>query len=448
MAREKKQYFTMIVDDALPADGAPADPVAAAQRGLSPGAVKAPANDKTPNDAAVSANALTGKAQSVKPPALRLAHDADATSLASLLRQHRQATGLSLREMADSLRIRFVYLEAIEDGRFADLPGNVYAVGFIRSYAEHLGLDPDAMVARFKQEVAAPVRPSTLQFPKPLSENRLPTGAVVVLALILGGFAYGSWYLGAIEMRQFSDLIPEVPERLAVLLDGDGPTVTDLAAAPPAPAPAPDAQAPAPAVPEALGGADPAPTSLPAPAPAPATAPNAPAPVEAGPPATVTGLPDPRPYSPAAQPDSEAGGEAQAVPEPRSPIEGVSAPLGPPAPPVPADTVRETLSNTAPPPPPPLARDTRPVDRNARIVITAVADSWVQIRGADGALIMTRILRSGEAYAVPDIDGLTMVTGNAGGLTVVVDGQPISALGDEGEVVHDIRLDPDALRPL
>ena len=50
-----------------------------------------------------------------------------------------------------ALRIRRVYLEALEEGRLRDLPAPAYAVGFVRTYARALGLDADEMVRRFRE---------------------------------------------------------------------------------------------------------------------------------------------------------------------------------------------------------------------------------------------------------------------------------------------------------
>src|ERR1700760_1943428 len=57
--------------------------------------------------------------------------------------------GLDVYHVADILRIRPAVLEAIEAGRFDLLPGSVYAIGFVRSYATYLGLDAEALVLRF-----------------------------------------------------------------------------------------------------------------------------------------------------------------------------------------------------------------------------------------------------------------------------------------------------------
>jgi len=63
------------------------------------------------------------------------------------LRDTRVLAGLSLSDVERDTRINRVYLEAIEDGRFQDIPAPVYARGFVRSYARYLGLDPEESVA-------------------------------------------------------------------------------------------------------------------------------------------------------------------------------------------------------------------------------------------------------------------------------------------------------------
>ena len=82
---------------------------------------------------------------------------------------------------------------------------------------------------------------------------------------------------------------------------------------------------------------------------------------------------------------------------------------------------------------------------DARVVITALDDSWVQVQGPDNELLLTRILHAGDSYRVPDRPGLVMVTGNAGGLEVRVDDAPAPALGPLGVVLRNIALDPDRL---
>ena len=82
---------------------------------------------------------------------------------------------------------------------------------------------------------------------------------------------------------------------------------------------------------------------------------------------------------------------------------------------------------------------------DARVVVTALDDSWVQVQGPDNELLLTRILHAGDSYRVPDRPGLVMVTGNAGGLEVKVDDAVAPALGPLGVVLRNIALDPDRL---
>ncbi|NBP73306.1 MAG: hypothetical protein EBU57_09155 [Alphaproteobacteria bacterium] len=58
----------------------------------------------------------------------------DATELGAMMREMRENLGHDLEKVADDLRIRLVYLEAIETGRLGDLPGNAYVSGFLRAH--------------------------------------------------------------------------------------------------------------------------------------------------------------------------------------------------------------------------------------------------------------------------------------------------------------------------
>jgi cytoskeleton protein RodZ len=81
----------------------------------------------------------------------------------------------------------------------------------------------------------------------------------------------------------------------------------------------------------------------------------------------------------------------------------------------------------------------------ARVIIVARQDSWVQVTGEAGQLLLTRILRSGDTYRAPDRDDLVMMTGNAGALEITVDGTVVPALGPLSSVRRNVSLDPDVL---
>lgn len=74
------------------------------------------------------------------------------TDLGLTLREAREKNRLSLRQVEDDTNIRIQYLIALEDGDYNQLPGRVYAIGFLRSYAKYLGLDAVPLVNELKRQ--------------------------------------------------------------------------------------------------------------------------------------------------------------------------------------------------------------------------------------------------------------------------------------------------------
>jgi cytoskeleton protein RodZ len=138
------------------------------------------------------------------------------------LRTARERLGWSLPAIAAHLRIRLPFLEAIEDGRIRDLPGNAYAVGFVRTYANSLGLAPDEIARRFRAEAADINRKTELTFPAPVPERGVPAGAVVLLGAVLAIGAYVGWYRMSGDGRPAPDMVQPVPERLTPLAGTTG----------------------------------------------------------------------------------------------------------------------------------------------------------------------------------------------------------------------------------
>jgi cytoskeleton protein RodZ len=154
------------------------------------------------------------------------------------LRAARERLGLSLDDVAFTLRIRLPYLEALEEGRISLLPGNAYALAFVRTYAAAIGLDAEEMVRRFKTEAAACNRRPDLVFPVPMPERGLPAGAVVLLGLVLMIGAYTGWYRLSGEGRLPAEAVTAIPERLAPLAEQALSTAPALSTdVPPAAAP-------------------------------------------------------------------------------------------------------------------------------------------------------------------------------------------------------------------
>jgi cytoskeleton protein RodZ len=76
-------------------------------------------------------------------------------SIGEFFRQVRETKGLTVDEVASKTRIRSDFVKALEDGNFAKLPDQVFARGFVRSYARSLGLDEEDAIHRFIQSAGA-----------------------------------------------------------------------------------------------------------------------------------------------------------------------------------------------------------------------------------------------------------------------------------------------------
>lgn len=327
-------------------------------------------------------------------------------SIGDDLRVARQARGEDLQDIAAQLRIRFVYLEAIERGAFDSLPGPTYAIGFVRAYARYLRLDAEEMIARFKIEASGIDAPSDLTFPEPVSESRVPRGGLVIIALLLAVAAYGGWYYLSTRDMSMADMVPSVPSDFpgapANEMANLPPEIADLAPPPPSSMATSeaDSQSPESATPPDTG--------------------DTRVPLVTAPPAVV-------------DPQASAPAPAQTAVIPAVPT--LSGPAPSPLAPGSAAPVAESGP-----------RVYGEGNEDARIVLRARGDSWVQIRAADDSLVMTRTLRSGDSYRVPNQSGLKLMTGNAGALDILVDNQATPSLGPFGAVRRNVVLDAERLK--
>ena len=323
--------------------------------------------------------------------------DADATRrhIADELVRARLAHGLEIVDVSSALRIRAVYLEALEEGRFDDLPGPTYVAGFLRSYGNYLGLDGQDLVRRFKDENGGTLVPQELSFPALPSEARRPTAFISGAALIVAVALVGAWYVLE-EAGQFGmERVEEVPAELAA----------DARAAPtPSAQPTPSAEAGPVGEPMA---ADESPATAAGPSAGDATVEP---PLEAPPAAALAAART----EPAAETGEVESGSDDAG-------DGISDDNG---------YVPRVYGRT---------------HADSRVEIKAVAETWIQVESAGGEVLITRILLPGDIYRVPNRDDVTLDSGNAGGLELRLDGALLSSLGRQGVVVRGVSLAPEAL---
>lgn len=261
-------------------------------------------------------------------PALQQPHQ-EFTDLpvGEILRRTRMHYKRSIQDVEGALRIQAKQIQAIEVGDAAALPPRVYAIGFVRSYAEYLGLDGEKIVSLYKEQSGEPKpEPQVQQLEAPQRPQIPPIwmgGALLVLICIGLFFAFGLGEEKQVEKPQI-EMVPEVPKELKV----------------------------------------------------------------------------------------EALEEKQKI--------AVKKPVKPKIP----------FAKAKP----------------KGIVLKMLSNSWVEIRDKNRRKIISRVLKKGDQYFVPERIGLTISIGNAGGVAILIDGEPLDNLGINGQVIRNIPLNADALK--
>ena len=241
-------------------------------------------------------------------------------SVGQILRRTREHYGQTLDDVEQNLRIRANQLDAIEKLDLEALPGRVYAIGFVRSYADYLGLDGDKMVHLFKAQSVGRNATTEHHFPVSAVESKVPNAYVIIGTVVALVLLIAFWTIFHAPAKT-KEAIPPVPE---VLLKGNAALLEPT-----------------------------------------------PEPVEVKP----------------------------AIPE------------------------------------------------KDRMELIVKADSWVEIKNAKRKTILRQVLKPNDRYVVPDEEGLTITTGNAGGIIVHINGKELVPLGKLAEVKRNIPLSFENFRP-
>ncbi len=362
-----------------------------------------------------------------------------------MLKKTRLKYNLTLQDVSNYLNIRRFQIESIEEGRFHELPATAYAVGFIKSYSSYLGLDPDLMVDRFKQETGKQVQKIDLDIPAPLHEGRLPDQKIVITSIIATLAFIALMFFVFRDGSENQEVITEVPnvedvfnQDVANQMNATTGTVTPL------PAQA-TGTTEAPASPEGttpvtttegqiVAGQATAPVDAAQPVtaqadgsaiPADGTAPTLPATTE-----TTTTQPGVTPQV------VVVDGAQPATPttaNPAAPTEGAT----------PADT-QTPADNTL------LDAENRATvygsgNVNSRISIKAKQNSWIEIKDSKNNILLSRVLKPDDVYNVPADLKTYLTTGNAGGLDVYINNKFAGVAGKPGEVLRNYQITSEGL---
>lgn len=303
-------------------------------------------------------------------------------SVGEFFKQVRETKGLTVDDVASKTRIRPDFVKALEEGNFAKLPDQVFARGFVRSYARSLGLDEEDAMHRFVQSAGAfydkQDERERLRLKQAEDERRKKANRKVVVA------AVGVALLG-----------------LVLLLNREQSSVV---VSRPVPEPAPSKVKP-PALPSKSARESVAPT----------TAQN--------PLVSVGGE--------KLDADKSTGGE----PLPFPPVAAPPKPSAPAEPVAPASRPSVASDQTTG-----LSLDEL-ASASVPLVLELEAQelSWVVVQ-IDGGSPQEALLRAGERAKWKAKDRFMITLGNAGGVRVELNGKPQGPFGPSGRVARDIML--------
>lgn len=304
-------------------------------------------------------------------------------SIGDFFKQVRETKGLTVDEVASKTRIRTDFVKALEEGNFAKLPDQVFARGFVRSYARSLGLDEEDAIHRFiqsagafyeKQDERERLKVRQAEEERKRQANRKAVAIAIGIAILT---------LVILLSREQSSLLVRRTSQ------SEPPSSTAKRVTPPEPGKVDMPVRPEPENPTA---AKTKPTEA-SPPPQTATRHDATAVsgTAAAPVAPQTAVPIPPPIS-------------------------TEGPLGPPS-----------LEGTA------------NADEPLVLDLEATELSWVVIQ-VDGGSPQEALLRPGEKAKWKGQDQFMLTLGNAGGVKAELNGKPQKAFGPSGKVARDILL--------
>jgi cytoskeleton protein RodZ len=293
------------------------------------------------------------------------------TAIGEMLRRERLKRNLELGQIAQELKISSRFLEAIEAGQFDKLPGGVFTKSFIIQYARFLGLDEEEIAGEFQRTLEPPPEvPVPVETPRPLDS------AIRVPRV-------ESWEaIGESRFRWSSSLSAAALVVVAMLVCSGLYAWWQHTRRP-------------------VTAHESAPVVAVQPAPPPA-------PVQ-------------QPASPAEQPSTP--------PTETQPVSTAQAPAAAPSTEQPAPPV-----TTPQPPPAPVARASESNPNAAvRVELTADEPVWV-LAQSDGKYLFSGTLGAKDSRTFEAAKTLLLRLGNAGGVTITLNGKPVGPVGPKGQV--------------
>ena len=115
----------------------------------------------------------------------------DIEDIGTILKSSRLKSKKSMEEISSELCIRKIYLTALEEGDYETLPPIPYGVGYVRTYARYLGLNPDRAVKLYKD--ASKVEEDKNEIENIVPEKNKSNSWHIVIGILALALLYGGW---------------------------------------------------------------------------------------------------------------------------------------------------------------------------------------------------------------------------------------------------------------
>ena len=302
----------------------------------------------------------------------------ESSTVGQLCLDARLNKGLTQEQAGNLLKVRVKIIKDFENGDQIDLPGLAYKVGFVRSYARLLDLDSDTIVREFKESLEINSYKEEYKFltPELDKNNFLPLGAIISVFIAI--LTYTGWYYSdrSNQYDQISeDKIEEKPNKTAEI-DKNEYVIIE----------------------ENFNSTNPS--------------------------ATKTNNNEKNIQDLNVKTTAKKE-KINSIISPNLDINNIDI--------VKKDNILDPKLNenqTSE-----MSATANERDPSTEMVLKASGNSWVEIEDMDGNVLMTRLMRPGETYVVPNIIGLTFNTGNAGALSLSKGDKFVPKLGEIGEII-------------
>ena len=311
--------------------------------------------------------------------------------IGGILKQARLGKGKKIQDIAQVLCIRKAYLEAIEANDYDKIPEFPYGIGFIRSYAEYLGLNSSLIIQKYKEETEPeiPENENAGYVPEPQSEAAVPGKKYLMISLLAIIAVYAAWHFYSSYKSLPLDAEDSEKESISEEIAGD------------------EAQYPLVVEDFSMNEGDSSPVpqeeNLPV---------IEPAPVEESAQVNVT--------------DASFEEEPAAAPQPE-PETTATEPAAPTAEITPAaEPVQEPQAAAKPAAP-----------GKSNIVFKIKKETWIEVKTAD-KLYLSKVLYAGDSYTLPKAKGLIVSVGRFDGVETFIDGKPVDFLPKDRKMNIDL----------